>query len=76
VAALRAGLGGQAEAVKRHVLTADDATALAEAVVGAVDDVARLDAMQAAAFEAASAHYDWAANGCALKAAIAEAGAR
>lgn len=70
VAALRPALGGQAEAVTRHFLIADTGEALARAIVGVIDDLPRLNAMQEESFAAAAPLYDWDANGRALRGAI------
>lgn len=63
LAGLTPALSGQAEAVTRHCLLRGDSSALCDAIVELIDDVDRLNAMQDAAYAAASQQYDWAENG-------------
>lgn len=70
VAALRPALGGQAEAMTRHFLIADEAAALARSIVATINDLPRLNAMQDASYAAASTLHDWDNNGRALRSAI------
>lgn len=70
VAALRPALGGQAEALMRNFVIEDEAAALSHAIVAAIDDLPRLNAMQDASFAMAADLHDWSRNGAALLAAI------
>lgn len=63
LAGLTPALAGQAEGVKRHCLLRPDGAALCNAIVELIDDVDRLNAMQEAAYAAASQQYDWQENG-------------
>lgn len=72
LAGLTSALTGQAENVMRNCLIRDRGQALCDAIADVIDDFDRLNAMQDAAFEAASAHYDWAENGRRLLALIEE----
>lgn len=63
VAGLESALAGQAGEVVRHCLKAPDSAALCDEIIAAIDDFERLNAMQEAAFGAASRQYDWAENG-------------
>lgn len=70
VAGFEAALAGQADAVVQHCLSAQDGPSLCRKVIAAIDDFEQLNAMQDAAFKAASRQYDWAENGRRLLALI------
>ena len=72
VAAFSESFEGIPEAVAQHFLVADDMADLASKVIAAIDNFARLNAMQEACFAAASGHFDWPANGRRLFEAIGE----
>lgn len=76
VAALAPSLGGQPAAMVRHFLVRDDAAALAEAVIGAIDDLDRLNAMQDGAYAAAATSFSWDANAARVLGLIADLGAK
>lgn len=63
VAVLAGSCAGLPRAVTDAFLIASDVAALAEAVVGTIDNLPQLDAMQEAAFVAADGLFDWSANG-------------
>lgn len=63
VAALRGSFEGVPEAVMDHCLLAGDGAELARQIVGVIDDLPRLNAMQEGSFEAASRFFDWGKNG-------------
>jgi len=63
VAALRGSFEGIPESVARHFLVAPDAEKLVAAIVAAIDDLPRLNAMQEAALVAAEGQFDWPENG-------------
>ncbi len=63
LAGLTPALAGQAVAVTRHCLQRGDSESLCDAIVELIDDVDRLNAMQEAAYAAASQLYNWQENG-------------
>jgi glycosyltransferase involved in cell wall biosynthesis len=78
VAALTGSFEGIPESVARHFLVAPDPEKLVAAIVAAIDDLPRLNAMQDAAFAAAQGQFDWPENGrrfiAAAAAALAQSG--
>jgi glycosyltransferase involved in cell wall biosynthesis len=76
VAALGGSFEGIPEPVARHFLVAPDAERLVPAIVAAIDDLPRLNAMQEAAFAAAQGQFDWRENGRRFVAAARAALAR
>jgi glycosyltransferase involved in cell wall biosynthesis len=70
VAALAPALGGQEPSVVEHFLICEDAGSLAHAIVEAIDQFDRLNAMQDGAYRAALPLYDWGSNGRRLLAAM------
>ncbi|WP_439816507.1 glycosyltransferase [Zavarzinia sp. CC-PAN008] len=70
VAAMANSLNGVPEAVRAHVVVAPDLPALAQACIAAIDDLPRLNAMQDAAYVEATAAFDWATRGAAMRQAI------
>ncbi len=70
VAALAPALAGQASGLVESMIVAEDAPALARAIVDAVDDLPRLNASQEQAFAFAAERYDWDRNGTLLAGAI------
>ncbi len=71
VAALDACAAGLPSAVRAELLLRPDIATLLPALIDAVDDLPRLNHMQAAAQAAAAGAFDWADRGRALYAAIA-----
>jgi glycosyltransferase involved in cell wall biosynthesis len=69
VAALSGSFEGIPEPVARHFVVAPDAERLVAAIVAAIDDLPRLNAMQDAALVAAEGQFDWPENGCRFVAA-------
>jgi len=63
VAALSGSFEGIPESVSAHFLVAPDAERLVAAILPAIDDLPRLNAMQDAAFAAAQGQFDWPENG-------------
>ena len=70
VAALTGSFEGIPDAVARHFLVAPDAERLTAAIVAAIDDLPRLNAMQDAALLAAQGQFDWMENGRRFVAAL------
>ena len=73
VAALSGSFEGIPDSVARHFLVAPDADQLVAAIVNAIDDLPRLNAMQGAASIAAQGQFDWPENGRRFVAALASA---
>lgn len=73
VAALTGSFEGIPDAVSRHFLVAADPEKLVAAIVATIDDTARLNAMQDAAFAAAQGQFDWPENGRRFVAAVGAA---
>lgn len=71
VAALAGSCAGFPRAIADAFLLAADAAALTDAVIAAIDDLPRLNAMQEAAFAAADSLFDWPTNGRRLLDALA-----
>src|SRR5262245_8289740 len=63
VAAIASALNGIPARLKEQFVLADDLDALVERIVEIIDDTARLDALQNAAFALAEGTFDWDANG-------------
>jgi glycosyltransferase involved in cell wall biosynthesis len=63
VAALSGSFEGIPDAVARHFLVATDAERLVAAIIAAIDDLPRLNAMQNGASDAAQGQFDWPENG-------------
>jgi polysaccharide biosynthesis protein PslH len=78
VAALSGSFAGIPDEVSRHFLVARDPEQLVAAIVSAIDDLPRLNAMQDAAFMAAQGQFDWPENGrrfvAAVRAALSQSG--
>jgi len=78
VAALSGSFEGIPESVARHFLVAPDPERLVAAILAAIDDLPRLNAMQDAAFTAAQGQFDWPENGrrfvTAARATVAQSG--
>jgi glycosyltransferase involved in cell wall biosynthesis len=78
VAALSGSFEGIPDPVARHFVVEPDAGRLVAAIVAAVDDLPRLNAMQDAALVAAEGQFDWTENGrrflAAARAAVAQSG--
>jgi glycosyltransferase involved in cell wall biosynthesis len=72
VAALEQALTGQPDSVKQHFIVSDDLESLAHAIVSAIDDFGRLNAMQDGAFKESAGMFSWQRNGERLFAAIAD----
>ena len=74
VAALRGSFEGIPEEVARHFLVAPDAERLVAAIIAAIDDLPRLNAMQEGALRASEGRFDWPENGRRFAAALAQSG--
>jgi hypothetical protein len=74
VAALSGSFEGIPDAVARHFVVEPDAERLVAAIVKAVDDLPRLNAMQDAALIAAQGRFDWPENGRRFVAALDQSG--
>jgi hypothetical protein len=70
VVALESCVVGLPEAVKRHVLTVQDLSALSDRVKAVIDDVDQLNTLQQGAFDAAERAFHWADRGKAMHAAV------
>lgn len=70
VAALSGSFEGIPDEVARNFLVAPDAERLVAAIIAAVDDLPRLNAMQDAAAAAAQGRFDWPENGRRFVAAL------
>jgi glycosyltransferase involved in cell wall biosynthesis len=73
VAALAGSFEGIPDPVAAHFLVEPDAARLVAAVIAAIDDLPRLNAMQEAAATAAQGRFDWAENGRRFVAALPRA---
>lgn len=76
VASVRSALNGIPARLQSQFIVENDIPALLEAVVGAIDDIDRLNRMQTRAFELAENVFDWNSNGCHLLQAMTSAIAR
>jgi len=74
VAALTGSFEGIPEEVARHFLVAPDAERLVAAIIAAIDDLPRLNAMQDAALLAARGRFEWPENGRRFVAALPQPG--
>jgi glycosyltransferase involved in cell wall biosynthesis len=78
VAALSGSFEGIPDSAARHFVVEPDAERLVAAIVAAVDDIPRLNAMQDAALVAAEGQFDWPENGrrflAAARAAVIQSG--
>ncbi len=72
VAALEGSVAGMPLVSGMSMLESADLPGLVESIIGAVDDFARLDAIQEAAFEACDGRFKWADRGRALAETLAE----
>lgn len=73
IAALPGGLAGLPPGVTSNALEADSPKALAEAIIGVIDDLPALERMQRGALGAAQEAFDWESRGKLLISTIKEA---